>query len=214
MANLQDIYGNLNDLLRFPSMDTPTQASWAQPMQFNTNLMNGAFTPQQAFYGALQGPNNTLSLTQPMPYQNPALGSWAQGLNGQGFSPDMANLEQFGNLQYPTNLQGVATPPPAAGTGTGFWDKLLGNSSAKDIAGGLSGLATSIGNIYFGGQQVKMAKQQMNMLNDQWNTQWNAQRKLANNQMADAYEARVQAQGKVSRETSPSTEEYMKKRGI
>ena len=59
-----------------------------------------------------------------------------------------------------------------------------------------------------------MAKQLMNMLSDQWNTQWNAHRKLANNQMADAYEARVQAQGKVSRETSPSTEEYMKKRGI
>lgn len=102
---------------------------------------------------------------------------------------------------------------PKQGLGNWFGDQLK-NTSLADMTKAGAGLASSLYGIYAGSQQNKMAKQQMAMLNDQWQTQWNAQRKLANNQMSDAYEARVQGGGATSRANSESTEDYMKRKGV
>ena len=123
---------------------------------------------------------------------------------------------------YNSNVNtGVNLNLGAGANNQGFWGGLgdsistgLKNTSALDWAKGIGGLAQTVGSIYMGNKQMGMAKDQMATANRQWQDQWNAQRNLANNQIGDAYEARVKGGGAASRANSESTEDYVKRKGV
>ena len=191
----------------------------AQPLSFGSqNSYNGfAFNPQldmvnspAVFSDYVTNPANAFGLSN--------IGNTQPVFNGLTPFTGASSLSNFG-----VQGNGVASElmdmnnttdfTPKQGLGNWFGDQLK-NTSLADMTKAGVGLASSVYGIYAGSQQNKMAKQQMAMLNDQWQTQWNAQRKLANNQMSDAYEARVQGGGAASRANSESTEDYMKRKGV
>ena len=191
----------------------------AQPLSFGSqNSYHGfAFNPQldmvnspAVFSDYVANPANAFGLsnignTQPVfngltPFTGASsLSNF--GVQGNGVASELMDMNNTTDF---TSKQGL---------GNWFGDQLK-NTSLADMTKAGAGLASSLYGIYAGSQQNKMAKQQMAMLNDQWQTQWNAQRKLANNQMSDAYEARVQGGGATSRANSESTEDYMKRKGV
>ena len=198
--------------------------SFGSANQYQSLPSNFAFNPQTDLLNTAQGyanyaanPANAFGLnnignTQPVfnglsPFTgaNSLSGSmpnWADGLEGT------SNIGANGSGLFGAMKDSIGSPDK------GWWSTQLQNTSLADMTKAGAGLASSLYGIYAGSQQNKMAKQQMAMLNDQWQTQWNAQRKLANNQMSDAYEARVQGGGATSRANSESTEDYMKRKGV
>ena len=198
----------------------------AQPLSFGSqNSYNGfAFNPQldmvnspAVFSNYVANPANAFGLsnignTQPVfnglsPFTGASslsgsMPNWADGLEGT------STIGSDGSGLFGAMKDSIGSPDK------GWWSTQLQNTSLADMTKAGAGLASSLYGIYAGSQQNKMAKQQMAMLNDQWQTQWNAQRKLANNQMSDAYEARVQGGGATSRANSESTEDYMKRKGV
>ena len=191
----------------------------AQPLAFGSqNTYHGfAFNPQldmvnspAVFSDYVANPASAFGLSN--------IGNTQPVFNGLSPFTGASSLSNFGvqgngvasELMDMNNTTAFA---PKQGLGNWFGDQLK-NTSLADMTKAGAGLASSLYGIYAGSQQNKMAKQQMTMLNDQWQTQWNAQRKLANNQMSDAYEARVQGGGATSRANSESTEDYMKRKGV
>lgn len=178
----------------------PYQTQVTSPLQepaFNFNNYN-ALNPWATEVGQSNWMNNGV-------VSNDAIGDFANQLTG-----------------YNSNVNtGVNLNLGAGANNQGFWGGLgdsistgLKNTSALDWAKGIGGLAQSVGSIYMGNKQMGMAKDQMATANRQWQDQWNAQRKLANNQIGDAYEARVKGGGAASRANSESTEDYVKRKGI
>ena len=173
----------------------------AQPLSFGSqNPYHNAFGLSnigntQPVFNGLSPFTGASSLSGSMP-------NWADGLEGT------STLGSNGSGLFGAMKDSIGSPEK------GWWSTQLQNTSLADMTKAGAGLASSLYGIYAGSQQNKMAKQQMAMLNDQWQTQWNAQRKLANNQMSDAYEARVQGGGATSRANSESTEDYMKRKGV
>ncbi len=176
--------------------------SFGSANQYQSLPSNFAFNPQTDLLNTAQGYANYASA--------PAN---AFGLGSIGNTQAYTGIPQFdANASY-LGLGNVDAPSQGSGIGDWF-GKQLENTSLADLTKAGAGLASSLYGIYASGQQTKMAKQQMSALNDQWQQQWNAQRKLANNQMSDAYEARVKGGGAASRANSESTEDYMKRKGV
>lgn len=93
------------------------------------------------------------------------------------------------------------------------------NNPLNQLSGQMSGLqmgnlalggVTSLLNGYLGFQNLSLAKKQFNAAQDQWNTQWQANRKLTNSSLADRQSARVASNPNAYQ----SVDSYMEKYGI
>ena len=191
--------------------------SFGSANQYQSLPSNFAFNPQTDLLNTAQGYANYAS-TPANAFGLSNIGNTQPVFNGLSPFTGADSLSNFGvqGNGVASELMGMNNTTdfaPKQGLGNWFGDQLK-NTSLADMTKAGAGLASSMYGIYAGSQQNKMAKQQMAMLNDQWQTQWNAQRKLANNQMSDAYEARVQGGGAASRANSESTEDYMKRKGV
>lgn len=191
--------------------------SFGSANQYQSLPSNFAFNPQTDLLNTAQGYANYAS-TPANAFGLSNIGNTQPVFNGLSPFTGADSLSNFGvqGNGVASELMGMNNTTdfaPKQGLGNWFGDQLK-NTSLADMTKAGAGLASSLYGIYAGSQQNKMAKQQMAMLNDQWQTQWNAQRKLANNQMSDAYEARVQGGGATSRANSESTEDYMKRKGV
>lgn len=103
-------------------------------------------------------------------------------------------------------------------TGGSFLDSILGGFGGNN-SGGMTGLqmgqlglggVTSLLNGYLGFQNLGLAKKQYQSQLDQFNKQWDANKKLTNASLADRQAARVASNPNAYQ----SVDDYMKKYGI
>ena len=131
---------------------------------------------------------------------------WDQG----SMSPSLDSLGTgFTNSANTFNNLGITG---SGGSGS-FLDSILGGSG--DMSGlqmgqlGLGGV-TSLLNGYLGFQNLSLAKKQYQSQLDQFNKQWDANKKLTNASLADRQAARVASNPNAYQ----SVDDYMKKYGI
>lgn len=129
---------------------------------------------------------------------------WDQG----SMSPSLDGLSTgFSNSANTFNNTQLGT----SGSGS-FLDSILGNSDMTGLQMGQLGLGgvTSLLNGYLGFQNLSLAKKQYQSQLDQFNKQWDANKKLTNASLADRQAARVASNPNAYQ----SVDDYMKKYGI
>ena len=132
-----------------------------------------------------QSPPTVANSLQGMQYSNtpmPTVGNMGNMLNPQG-QPGMLN---FG--QGSPSLAGGG----AAGGGS-WWDNILGDKGSNTLGWGkgLLDTATGVGNLWLGGQQLKLGKQALKQDYRKWKTDTNNQVTLTNADLSARQDARV-----------------------
>lgn len=131
---------------------------------------------------------------------------WDQGSMSPSLDSLGTGFTNSANTFNNTSLTG-------SGSSGSFLDSILGGTG--DMSGlqmgqlGLGGV-TSLLNGYLGFQNLSLAKKQYQSQLDQFNKQWDANKKLTNASLADRQAARVAS----NPNTYQSVDDYMKKYGI
>lgn len=136
---------------------------------------------------------------------------WDQG----SISPSLDTMSS--GFTNSANTFGTASLGTASGSGS-FLDSILGGFGG-DNSGNMSGLqmgqlglggVTSLLNGYLGFQNLGLAKKQYQSQLDQFNKQWDANKKLTNASLSDRQAARVASNPNAYQ----SVDSYMEKYGI
>lgn len=131
---------------------------------------------------------------------------WDQGSMSPSLDSMSTGFTNSANTFNNTSLTG-------SGSSGSFLDSILGGTG--DMSGlqmgqlGLGGV-TSLLNGYLGFQNLSLAKKQYQSQLDQFNKQWDANKKLTNASLADRQAARVASNPNAYQ----SVDDYMKKYGI
>ena len=133
---------------------------------------------------------------------------WDQG----SLAPSLDSMSTgFTSSANSFNAAPINTP---AGSGS-FLDSILGGFGGGEMSGlqmgqlGFGGLSSLV-NGYLGFQNLGLAKKQYQSQLDQFNKQWDANKKLTNASLADRQAARVASNPNAYQ----SVDDYMKKYGI
>lgn len=93
----------------------------------------------------------------------------------------------------PRSVNGApVVPAAAAGAGTGFWGKIGGMEGVASIADGLA----SLGQLYGAIQSVKLAKEQLGLQREAFQTNLANQKKSYNTALEDRIQSRYVMEGK------------------
>lgn len=126
-------------------------------------------------------------------------------------STDLSGLGNLGNTNSPLTSQLGQQYLASMNQNMGLTDGAglgLDSLGAKDwLQGGLGALNT-LGSMYMGWQQNKLAKEQLQASLDMWQKNWEAQTKSYNTRLNDKYAARYAGAGDAGRANMQTPEDY------